>query len=172
MNTNSIIRLTKILLTVFFGLFAFLVAFGNVTDYNSNFMFVKHVLSMDTTFEGNSLMYRAITSSTLHHVGYIMIIIVEWIIAFTCFYGGWNMFKQRNGSAEAFHQAKKWGIIGLLLGVTVWFLGFQVIGGEWFAMWQSQEWNGLDSAFRLTTYIGTTLIILLMKESELNSSGK
>ncbi|MGE6257660.1 DUF2165 family protein [Heyndrickxia sporothermodurans] len=165
MNTKNVIRLTKSLLTVFFGLYVLFVAFGNVTDYNSNYMFVKHVLSMDTTFEGNSLMYRAITSTALHHVGYILIIIVEWIIALSCLYGGWKMFKQRNGSPEEFHNAKKWGMIGLLLGIAVWFLGFQVIGGEWFAMWQSQQWNGLDSAFRLTTYISTTLVILMMKES-------
>ena len=33
------------------ALFASLVAFGNVTDYSTNFAFVQHVLSMDTIFE-------------------------------------------------------------------------------------------------------------------------
>lgn len=165
MNTNYFIRLTKTMLTAFFGLYVFFVAFGNVTDYNSNYMFVQHVLSMDTTFEGNSLMYRAITSSALHHTGYILIIITEWIISLACLYGAWKMSRQLKGSAASFHEAKKWGVIGLLLGGAVWFLGFQVIGGEWFAMWQSEIWNGLDSAFRLTTYICTTLIMLMLKES-------
>lgn len=165
MNTNYIIRLTKTALTAFFGFYVLFVAFGNVTDYNSNFMFVQHVLSMDTTFEGNSLMYRAITTPALHHVGYIIIIIIEWFIAFACLFGAWKMTKQLKNDSNAFHESKKWGIIGLLLGTAVWFLGFQVIGGEWFGMWQSQIWNGLDSAFRLTTYIGTTLIILLFKDA-------
>ncbi|HIS27967.1 MAG TPA: DUF2165 domain-containing protein [Candidatus Avamphibacillus intestinigallinarum] len=164
MNTNSITRLTKAALTGFFGLYALFVAFGNVTDYQSNYQFVHHVLSMDTTFEGNSLMYRAITSSTLHHVGYIFIIVLEWAIAILCLLGAFKMIKHRNDDAIAFHEAKKWGIVGLLLGISVWFLGFQVVGGEWFAMWQSSDWNGLDSAFRLTTYIGTTLITLLLKD--------
>lgn len=163
-NTNYYIRVTKILMTGFFGLYALLVAFGNVTDYNSNFEFVKHVLSMDTTFDGNSLMYRALGATWVHHAGYIFIIIVEWIIAISCLVGAWNMGKYLKSDAASFHAAKKWGLIGLLLGVTVWFLGFQVIGGEWFAMWQSQVWNGLDSAFRLTTYISACIIVLMMKE--------
>ncbi|MGG3890440.1 DUF2165 family protein [Metabacillus fastidiosus] len=165
MNTNHIVRLTKTMLLAFFGFYALFVAFGNVTDYNSNFMFVQHVLSMDTTFEGNSLMYRAITSPALHHTGYILIIITEWFIAFACLFGAGKMLKQLKGSAESFHEAKKWGMIGLLFGIAVWFLGFQVIGGEWFAMWQSEVWNGLTSAFRLTTYISTTIVILMLKES-------
>jgi predicted small integral membrane protein len=24
------------------------------------------------------------------------------------------------------------------------------VGGEWFAMWQSSQWNGQDAAFRIT----------------------
>lgn len=31
---------------------------GNLRDYDSNYQFVKHVLSMDTTIEGNALMWR------------------------------------------------------------------------------------------------------------------
>lgn len=165
MNTNYLFRLTKTMLTAFFGFYVFFVAFGNVTDYNSNFMFVQNVLNMSTTFEGNALMYRAITSPAIHHIGYILIIITEWAIALASLYGAWKMSRQLKGTAEAFHESKKWGIIGLLLGAAVWFFGFQVIGGEWFAMWQSEVWNGLEPAFRLTTYICTTLIMLTLKES-------
>lgn len=165
MNTNYLTRLTKIALTGFFGLYALFVAFGNVTDYQSNFMFVQHVLSMDTTFDGNSLMYRAITTPALHHTGYVFIIVIEWFIAIACIIGAIKMLKNIKADADQFNAAKKWGIIGLVMGIGVWFFGFQVIGGEWFAMWQSTEWNGLDSAFRLTTYIGTSLIALILKDA-------
>lgn len=165
MNTGYLIRLTKTLMVLFFGLYVLIVAFGNVTDYDSNFQFVKHVLSMDTTFPGNALMYRAITADSVHHIAYILIIIVEWMIALACLYGGGRMFKHIKADAAIFHRSKKWAFTGLLLGLSVWFLGFQVIGGEWFAMWQSQQWNGLSSAFRLTTYIGTALLALMWKET-------
>ena len=41
--------------------FAGLVAIDNVIDYGTNFSFVEHVLSMDTTFTTNTLRWRAIT---------------------------------------------------------------------------------------------------------------
>jgi len=36
-----------------------------LTDYNTNFEFVRHVLSMDTIFPGNRLLYRRLTSPVL-----------------------------------------------------------------------------------------------------------
>jgi predicted small integral membrane protein len=44
------------------------------------------------------------------------------------------------------------------LAFPIWFLGFMVIGGEWFAMWQSTTWNGQQSAFR---FDATALVVLL-----------
>ena len=57
-----IARLSKALLTLALGLFALLVGVDNIIDYGTNFAFVQHVLSMDTTFPGNKLMWRSITS--------------------------------------------------------------------------------------------------------------
>ena len=45
----QVIRLAKIAMVAGLGLYALLVVFGNITDYGSNFAFVQHVLSMDTT---------------------------------------------------------------------------------------------------------------------------
>jgi predicted small integral membrane protein len=33
-----------------------------------------------------------------------------------------------------------------------------IVGGEWFAMWQSHVWNGLQAAFR---FCMTTVAVLL-----------
>lgn len=41
------------------GLFYLLVVFNNLTDYNSNYQLVHHVLMMDSTFPGNAGMWRA-----------------------------------------------------------------------------------------------------------------
>ena len=56
-----------------------LVAFGNLTDYESNFNFVAHVMSMDTTFEGNKGMWRAVESPVLHHLSYASVIVLEGV---------------------------------------------------------------------------------------------
>ncbi|HLQ94163.1 MAG TPA: DUF2165 family protein, partial [Xanthobacteraceae bacterium] len=44
------IRAAKAVMVAAVALFATLVAFGNVTDYHTNFEFVQHVLSMDSVF--------------------------------------------------------------------------------------------------------------------------
>ncbi|WP_431217193.1 DUF2165 family protein [Puia sp. P3] len=43
-------------------------------------------------------------------------------------------------------------------------LGFEVIGGEWFAMWQSSAWNGLAAAERILDFLVLTLILLQFRE--------
>ena len=47
------LQLVKIVLIFQIGLFALLVAYDNVVDYGTNYAFVRHVLTMDTTFSGN-----------------------------------------------------------------------------------------------------------------------
>ena len=47
-----------------------------------------------------------------------------------------------------FARAKRLVHAGVLCGFLLWFGGFTVIGGEWFAMWQSTHWNGQAPAFR------------------------
>lgn len=37
--------------------------------------------------------------------------------------------------------------------------GFIVIGGEYFQMWQSDDWNGLDPALQNVVIAGLALII-------------
>jgi predicted small integral membrane protein len=34
------------------------------------------------------------------------------------------------------------------------------IGGEWFGMWQSKDWNGVPSAFRFVMVIMAVLIFV------------
>ena len=64
------LRLCKVLIAASLALFADLVAIDNVLDYGSNYTFVRHVLSMDTTFPDNALRWRAITQPMLWHVAY------------------------------------------------------------------------------------------------------
>ena len=56
------IRAAKLLLVLGVSFYYFLVVFNNLTDFNSNYQFVRHVLTMDTTFPGNHGMWRALPS--------------------------------------------------------------------------------------------------------------
>ncbi len=158
-------RSSKVLLVWAVALFASLVVFNNLTDYGSNFTFVVHVLKMDTTFPGNRAMWRAIDSPFVYHATYCLIIFVEAVIAVLCWAGGFLLLSSINDSTR-FNQAKAVAIIGLTLGIILWFSGFITLGGEWFVMWQSKKWNGQEAAFRLIVIIGIVLLYLIQPDGE------
>ena len=85
-------------------------------------------------------------------------------MAFCCLKGSWLLFKNFKNDTANFHASKNWAVAGLILGIIIWFLGFEVTGGEWFAMWQSKTWNGLYSADRIVTFIVLTLISLQVRD--------
>ncbi|MCC6375689.1 MAG: DUF2165 domain-containing protein, partial [Microbacteriaceae bacterium] len=111
-------------LTVFLaGLYGLFVFAGTLMDYDSNYQFVKHVLSMDTTFDGNALMWRAITVPALWTVAYIGIIVAEGVFAALGLIGGVKLFLRRNADAASFNSAKGWGYSAYGLGFVTWFFG-------------------------------------------------
>lgn len=158
------LRLVRVVLMFQIGAFALLVGINNIVDYNSNFNFVQHVLSMDTTFEGNALQGRAITSPALHHIAYALIIAMELGTGVLCLLGCWKMFVLRKADYDEFFGSLMLASYGLMLGLLLWFGGFMVVGAEWFLMWQSDTWNGQDAAFRFLVSIVTTLIFLHLPE--------
>ena len=55
----------------------------------------------------------------------------------------------------------------MTIGFGLWFVGFTVIAGEYFAMWQSKVWNGQETAFRVATEILGVLIFVSLPDGEL-----
>jgi len=163
-------RYSKALLTAAMALFASLAAFGNITDYGSNFAFVQHVLLMDTIFPTATIKYRAIEPVTAHHAAYGLIIGFEVLTAVFCWAGAWQLVRSRHAPAPEFNRRKRLAIIGLTLGFLVWQVGFMSIGGEWFGMWMSEHWNGVPSAFRFFITIGVVLIYVAQRDGELADS--
>ena len=160
------IRAAKAALVAAIALFASLVAFGNLTDPNTNFVFVQHVLSMDTIFPFSTIKYRAITDPALHRAAYAIIIAAEAATAVLCWIGAAALVRRIRAEASAFNRAKTFAVLGLTLGFLLWQVGFMSIGGEWFGMWQSQHWNGVSSAFRFVMVIIAVLIFVAMPDRE------
>lgn len=159
-----VVRLCKVAMLLGLALFAFLVTFTNITDYDSNYEFVKHVLSMDTTFPDNAAMYRAITSPALWTLGYWMIIAGEGLTCLFLAWGALRLFAARHASEAEFQSRKDVAVVGATLGFLVWFVGFMAVGGEWFLMWQSSTWNGQQAAFRFYMSILAVLIFVMMPD--------
>nr|WP_246521948.1 DUF2165 domain-containing protein [Neoroseomonas terrae] len=159
-------RLSRLALTAAVALLFSLIAFGNLTDYGSNFAFVQHVLSMDTTFRSPALMWRAITDPTLHHLAYGLIISWEVMTALLLWAGVLRLWRVRRSGAAAWNAARGTAILGLTAGAMLYGLGFLVIAGEWFAMWQSREWNGQASAAIFLAFCGIVLLHVSTAETE------
>src|SRR5215472_16807151 len=88
------------------ALFAGLVTFDNLTDYQTNYAFVRHVLSMDTTPPGSALMYRSISSPTLWQAAYALIIAAEGPTAFGFAGAGALLLRHLCSQAASFNRAK------------------------------------------------------------------
>ena len=163
-STTTTARWSKTLLLASVALFFTLVAFNNTTDFYSNYQFVHHVLSMDSTFPGNRAMWRALLSSGLQLAFYLGIIAWELFNAVLCWIGAAALFRARNSSEEVFIRAKRIGTLALTAGLGLWLVAFLSIGGEWFLMWQSKTWNGQEPAFRMFTIEALILALLLQQE--------
>lgn len=161
-----VVRLSKIAMTAALAAFAFIVTYDNIVDYDSNYEFVKHVLSMDTTFPGNRLMDRALTSPQSWTMAYGLVIAGEGATFLLLAAGALVMLRNLRASAGDFQRAKTWMIAGCAAGFLVWFFGFMVVGGEYFAMWQSATWNGQAAAFRLYAAILGVLVFVNQRDGE------
>jgi predicted small integral membrane protein len=159
-------RWTKLLLLAAVAFYYTLVVFDNLTDFNSNYEFVRHVLSMDSTFPANHGMWRAIHSSGLHLAFYWMIIVWEFASTVLTWWGVAHLFRALHQPASVFNMKKRIAVIALTVSLLMWMVAFLEVGAEWFLMWQSATWNGQQEAFRMFAILGVVLIVLLQGDVE------
>ena len=159
------IRLAKIFCVAAIGFDVALVAFGNLTDYWTNFKFVTEVLDMDEVPVASHIHWRAVTSPILHHASYILIIATEVAVASLCAAGAIEMARRLRAKAPLFQAAKNKAIAGLTLGFLLYEGGFVAVAGEWFGMWQARDFDAVQSAFRtLMTMLGVLIFVSLKEE--------
>lgn len=100
------LRAIKVILVFSAAIFYSLIVFNNVTDYGSNYEFVRHMLMMDSALPGNHRMWRAINTPVLYTAFYLSIIAWEAITMLFCWWGGFRMAQALRESTGAFQQAK------------------------------------------------------------------
>jgi len=158
------LRASKVFLVFGIALFYMVLVLNNITDYGSNYEFVRHVLMMDSTFPGNHGMWRAINSPVVHTVFYIGIITWESVTMLLCWWGGVRLLKSYRADAAQFTAAQNVAVIALTTSLLMWLVAFLDVGGEWFLMWQSRIWNGQEAAFRMFTIVGLVFLVVLQRE--------
>ena len=160
------LRIAKLLLVCGLALFYTLLVLDNVTDYDSNYQFVRHVLMMDSTFGGNHLMWRAIHSPAIHTAFYVSIIAWESVTMMLLWFGAARLARSLQESALVFHASKNWAIAALTMSMLMWLIAFVSVGGNWFLMWQSKNWNGQDAAIRMFCVTGIVLLVVAQRDEE------
>ena len=101
-----IARYAKIAMSLALAAFCLLVAFDNLTDYGTNYLFVQHVLCMDTTFPGNALMYRSITNPVLWQIAYALIIAAEGATGILFLAGAIRLIQVRNAQRRGVQRGQ------------------------------------------------------------------
>jgi predicted small integral membrane protein len=119
---------------------------------------------MDTTIPGNHGMWRSISSPAVDLVFYVTIIAWETVTAALLWWGIIRMLRALRLPAPAFNSAKSIPVLALTLSLLLWLVAFLDIGGEWFLMWQSHQWNGQEAAFRNFAVIGIVFLLLLQPD--------
>ncbi|MEI5522443.1 DUF2165 domain-containing protein [Streptomyces brasiliscabiei] len=161
---GSLLPLASTLLVGTVALYMALVAFGNITDFGTNQQFVRHVFAMDTTFKDEDLMWRAIESKGVQDAAYVLIIVWETVAALVLIAA--TYFWARALGRRAFHTARRYSTLGLLMVLLLFGAGFMAIGGEYFVMWQSGDWNGLDAALRVFLLSGVVLLVTYLPTND------
>jgi predicted small integral membrane protein len=152
-------------LTLITAAYYTLVAFSNITDFGTNQEFVKHVFAMDSTFNDPDVTWRAIGSSAIQNIAYVLIIIWEVLTALVLIWAfvAWVGALRAGGGYD---RPRRLSTLGWTMVLLLFAGGFIAIGGEWFVMWQSSDWNGLDPALQNVIIAGLALILAHLPSSE------
>lgn len=158
------IRVSKALLLLAMAFFYTLVVFNNINDYQSNLNFVRHILSMDTTFPGNNGLWRSLHSPVVHWAFFLSIVCWEAVTGLLFYVGAIQLLRRLRVPAVTFNSAKTASVAALTLSLLMWLTAFLSVGAEWFLMWQSKAWNGQTAAARMFTVAGIILVYVAMPD--------
>ena len=131
------------------------VAFDNITNPHSNWVFVRGVLSLDGVPANSGFGWRAIDSTFLQAIGYVLIIAGETVAGLELAWGGLRAVRATAAPAR-WAKAQRVSLLGCLCGLLVFWFGFIVVGGNWWVMYLNAKWNGLEPAFQNATLTALT----------------
>ena len=151
------------------------VAFDNITNPTnpnaSNWPFVQGVLSGDGVPADSGFEWRFIDATWFQAASYIGIMAMEAITGAVLLIGGVLGLRAAR-STSGWAAAQRWTYVGGLAGLTVFFFGFIVVGGNWFIMYLNSKWNGLEPAFQnsVATLLMLVLVTGVLIGSQMSSS--
>ena len=161
-----IVRFAKIVCIVALALYMALVAFGNITDYSTNFVFVERVLGMADIGNDATIRWRAATAPLTHQFAYAAIIATEVAITVLILRCALAMLRALNAGTRDFQRAKSLAILGPCARLSFVRGRIIAIGGEWFGMWRAPGGGAEQAAFRIALTMLGLLIFVSLKDED------
>jgi predicted small integral membrane protein len=161
-----IMRVSASALVLMVAAYYLVVAFDNITNPDSNWVFVKGVLSEDGVTSGSGFEWRAIDAHWFQVLGYLGVIAFETLTGLLLAYAGVRGLRDSR-SRGGWASAQRATFLGMVTGLLVFFLGFITIGGNWFVMYLNSKWNGLDPAFQnsvMTMFMAAFVVGILVAD--------
>jgi predicted small integral membrane protein len=155
-------RVITSLLILMVAAYYLVVGFDNITNpinpNASNWPFVKGVLSGDGVPAESGFEWRFIDATWFQAASYIAVMVLETLTGILLLIAG-ILGLRASASSGRWNNAQKLTFLGGFLGLAVFFLGFMVVGGNWFIMYLNSKWNGLEPAFQNSVMTITMLIL-------------
>lgn len=137
------------------------VAFDNITNPDSNWAFVRGVLSFDGVPADSGFGWRKLDSHALQVIAYVLIIAGETISGLLLAWGGVRALRT-TASPARWAASQRLSLLGCAVGLLVFWFGFIVVGGNWWVMYLNAKWNGLEPAFQNATLTALTAVGILV----------
>ncbi len=159
-------RWIKILLAAFVAIFCVFYAVQNVVNLHSGHGFVAYVASMADHAAYPKHFGPAITAPALTWTMFAIIIALELTAGLLAARGAYDMFRTRAGSADDFHAAKSFALLGCGVAMIVWFGLFSAIAGAYFQIWQTEAGEPpLIHASLFSIQHGIILLVLAQRDT-------
>jgi len=165
MKSWSVWRIARIMTSLFILMVAayyLVVGFDNITNPTnpnaSNWPFIQGVLSGDGVPADSGFEWRFIDATWFHAISYIAVMALETLTGLLLLAAGVKGLRASERSPR-WAQAQKLTFVGGFLGLSVFFFGFMVVGGNWFIMYLNSKWNGLMPAFQNSVMTMTMLLL-------------
>ena len=158
------LRVIKIGLVAAVCLWGALSALGNVLDWEGTLGAVRAVSTM-TAWEGGAGDWRATSSPVLITAAAVLIVVFKVTAALLCGLGAVHMWRERHGDVGLFGRAKALALTGCGIALLGLFLGWIVLGEQWFEMWRSPQLGAAGAAaFRYAGFIGLIAVFVAIRE--------
>ncbi|MEQ8263976.1 DUF2165 family protein [Pseudohaliea sp.] len=156
------LRGTQIALIAAVCLWGLFSALGNILDWQGTLGAVTTVATM-STWEGGGRDWRAIGSPVFISTASSGIVAFKLLSALLCGLGATRMVRERGAPVEGFAAAKATALSGCGVAMLGLFLGWIVLGEQWFELWRSPELGAAgDAAFRYGGFIGIIALFVAM----------